>query len=426
MKVIEYRQGSLERLSVKIGENIEQTVKKVIDEVVNRGDEALVEFAEKFDGVKPDGFRLEFPKEEWGKLADEVPDDIKEAIDVAIERVGEFHSRQFRESWFTFKNDSVLGELVVPVRRAGLYVPGGKASYPSTAVMTITPAKVAGVEQIFVSTPPRPDGTPDPAVVYVAYKLEVDKVFLAGGAGAVAAFAFGTETVPKVDVVAGPGNAYFTVAKKVLYGTVGIDILAGPSEVCVIADDSAEPELVSMDLLAQAEHSPDTRIFLVSTSREFVEQVEKVLSNFTLKSPRREILSEPVEDAVAVVVKNLDEAFECANEIAPEHLQVVADVDTAFVLSRVRTAGAVFIGKLSTVPLGDYILGPNHTLPTGGAGRFEGPLGVENFLKRISVAVVGESDFNEVAEYTIKLAEYEGLIHHADAVRLRLNRTDER
>ena len=373
------------------------------------GDAALRELGRRFDGWAPaagESFEADMDISRLG-AADE------EALEFAAHRIRTFHERQLPQE----ESDRNLRLLTRPVARAGVYAPGGRAAYPSTVLMTAIPARVAGVNDVVLATPPRRDGSVAPAVLAAARIAGVDKVYRIGGAQAIAALAYGTESIPRVDVVAGPGNVYVTLAKREVFGAVGVDGIAGPTEVVVVADASARPDFVAADLAAQLEHDPLAWGVLITDSSAVADRVEEELQQLARGLERAEIIRQA--NCCLVVTRDLDEAIGLANAYAPEHLLVVTR-DPEHVAARIDNAGAVFVGPYSTVPLGDYVAGPNHTLPTSGAARFGSPLGVHTFMKRTSVLNLGRDDLVELRDATVRLAHLEGLTAHAHAVEVRL------
>lgn len=395
-------------------EEYEKTVKEIIKRVKEEGDKALIEFTEKFDGVRLTPETLEVPYEELEKAYESIDNKVREALEVAEERIRVFHEKQLENSFFKEEEGIILGQKVLPLERVGVYVPGGKAAYPSTVLMNVVPAVVAGVREIIMVSP-----KPNPYTLAAAYIAGVSRVFQVGGAQAIAALAYGTETIPKVDKIVGPGNIYVALAKKLVFGAVDIDMIAGPSEVLVIADDSANPKWVAADLLSQAEHDELAAAILVTPSERLAEEVVKALRELLSSLERKEIAQRSLERFGTVfLVKDLFHACEVANHIAPEHLEVITEEPMAL-LPELKHAGAIFLGAYSTEPLGDYLLGPNHTLPTGKTARFFSPLGVYDFIKRSSVIFVAKEGFKRVADYAEVLATAEGLTAHALAVRVR-------
>ncbi len=395
-------------------EEYEKTVKEIIKRVREEGDKALIEFTERFDGIKLSPETLEVPYEELEKAYESIDKEVREALEVAEERIRVFHEKQLENSFFKEERGIILGQKVLPLEKVGVYVPGGKAAYPSTVLMNVVPASVAGVEEIIMVSP-----KPNPYTLAAAYIAGVNRVFQIGGAQAVAALAYGTETIPKVDKIVGPGNIYVALAKKLVFGAVDIDMIAGPSEVLVIADERANPKWVAADLLSQAEHDELAAAILITPSEKLAKEVVKAVKELLSSLERKEIAERSIEKfGTAFLVKDLFHACEVANYIAPEHLEVITKEPMAL-LPELKHAGAIFLGEYSTEPLGDYLLGPNHTLPTGRTARFFSPLGVYDFIKRSSVIYVAKEGFERVANYAEVLANAEGLTAHALAVKVR-------
>ncbi len=394
----------------------EQAVKVIINEVRRRGDAAIFDLTEKIDGIKLTA--LEVPRDELSKARKEAGGELVSALKLAAERVNAFHAAQRDNIWHELANGDV-GQLLRPLERVGIYVPGGTASYPSTVLMTAVPAKVAGVKEVILVTPPGKDGAVPPATLAAADIAGVDRVFRIGGAQAVAALAYGTESVPRVDKVCGPGNIFVVLAKKLVYGAVAIDGLQGPSEVMIIADDTANPEYCAADLLAQAEHDPLASAILVTTSRALAEEIDRELKKQITGLSRQSVIDESLNSGVIALVDSLDEAVELANLYAPEHLSLmVKDADT--LLKKVTNAGCVLIGDAATVVLGDYVAGPSHVLPTGGTARFSSPLNITDFIKFINTIAIDEAGMKELGRAAALLARAEGLDAHARAVEKRL------
>lgn len=392
---------------------------RIIDEVKARGDEAVRELTEQLDHVVLGDLRVS--DEEIEAALSAVDERFRRAISDAAWAIEDFHRRQVQQSWFTTGEDGVvLGQLVSPIRRVGIYVPGGRARYPSSVLMNAIPAIVAGVEEIAMVVPPAPDGSVDPHTLAAAAEVGVTEIYKIGGAQAIAALAYGTESIPRVDKITGPGNAYVTAAKKLVMGEVGIDMLAGPSEVLIVADETAEPLLVAIDLMAQAEHDPRAATFLVTTDPDLPEAVEEAIRELLEDSPRAEVIVRALQDnGVAVVCPDIDVALDVANEIAPEHLEL--HVEAPFeLLGRVRNAGAVFLGPWTPESVGDYVAGPNHVLPTGGTARFSSPLSVDDFVKKSSVISYTLDGLYADGAAVMEIASAEGLAAHAAAVGLRL------
>lgn len=405
--------------------DVEAAVRAVLDDVRERGDAAVLDFSERFDGVRPDPLRV--PAADLDRALDALDRDLRRTIEAAAANVRRFHEGEMPASWAHDDGDGVTyGQRVRPVDRAGLYVPAGTAPLPSSVVMNAVPAQVAGVGEVHLCSPPGPDGRPHPLILATARLLGIENVYAVGGAQAVAALAFGTESVPRVDVVVGPGNAYVATAKKLVVGQVGIDSVAGPSEVVVLADADADPTFAAADLLAQAEHDERASAVLVTPSRALAEAVRAEVDRLVPTLPRAAVLraSLPAYGA-AVVTETMDEAVACVDELAPEHLVILA-ADADALWGRVRHAGAVFLGPYSPEPVGDYFAGPNHVLPTGGTARFASALGVGVFLRRQSVVRYSEARLRQTGERIARFAEAEGLDAHALAVRLRLTSEEPR
>jgi histidinol dehydrogenase len=389
-------------------------VTEICSRVRSEGDEALRELGRRFDGWAPGpGESFAVPAVDIAAAADRLGAADRSALEFAAARIQAFHRRQAPAG----SNDHALLEIVTrPVRRAGIYAPGGRAAYPSTVLMTAIPARVAGVDELVLATPPRPDGTVPDAILAAAQIAGVDTVYRVGGAQAIAAFAYGTEEIPRVDLIAGPGNIYVTLAKKEVFGAVGIDGIAGPTEIAIVADASARADFVAADLAAQLEHDPLAWGVLFTDSDQLAGRVEEELANLVRGLDRAEIIQQA--NCCIVVAATIDQALQLADDFAPEHMLVVA-ADAARLAVEVRNAGALFVGPYATVPLGDYTAGPNHTLPTSGAARFASPLGVHTFLKRTSVLRLTRQDVEELGEATVRLAHLEGLGGHAHAVEVR-------
>jgi len=394
----------------------EQAVKVIINEVRRRGDAAIFDLTAKIDGIKLTA--LEVPRDELSKAYKEVGDELISALKLAAERVNAFHTAQRDNIWHELANGDV-GQLLRPLERVGIYVPGGTASYPSTVLMTVVPAKVAGVKEVILVTPPGKDGAVPPATLAAADIAGVDRVFRIGGAQAVAALAYGTESVPRVDKVCGPGNIFVVLAKKLVYGAVAIDGLQGPSEVMIIADDTANPGYCAADLLAQAEHDPLASAILVTTSRALAEEIDRELKKQITGLSRQSVIDESLKRGVIALVDSLEEAVELANLYAPEHLSLMVK-DAGTLLKKVTSAGCVLIGDAATVVLGDYIAGPSHVLPTGGTARFSSPLNITDFIKFINTIAIDEAGMEKLGRAAALLARAEGLDAHARAVEKRL------
>jgi histidinol dehydrogenase len=379
------------------------------------GDQALRELGKKFDGWEPgEEETFEVPHSELAAAAERLAPADRAALEFAAQRIRDFHSRQLQPA---SSGPPGLKLVTRPVRRAGLYAPGGRAAYPSTVLMTAIPARIAKVPEVVLATPPRADGSVPSAILAAAHIAGVDAVYRIGGAQAIAALAYGTSTVPRVDVVAGPGNIYVTLAKREVFGAVGVDGVAGPTEVMVIADARARPDYVAADLAAQLEHDPLAWAVLITDSDALADRVEEEFESLVGGLERKEIIRQA--NCCIVVAEDLDQAMQLANDFAPEHLLIVT-ADASRRATQVENAGAVFVGPYATVPLGDYVAGPNHTLPTAGAARFASPLGVHTFLKRTSVLSLNRGDLEMLRDACVRLAEMEGLGAHAHAVEVRL------
>ena len=399
-------------------EQFEGSVKQILKDVKEKGDEAVIYYTKKFDGVELTPQEFEVPFSQLEEAYENLDEETRWALEVAYERVRKFHEAQVENSFFIEEKGMILGQKVIPMERAGLYVPGGKAAYPSTVIMNAVPAIVAGVKEIIICSP-----NPNRYTLAAAYICGIEKVYRIGGAQAIGAMAYGTETIKKVDKIVGPGNIFVALAKKNVYGYVDIDSIAGPSEILVIADQNANPEWVAADLLSQAEHDELAAAILVTTSKELAQKVKDILYNrFLVNFSRESIARKSLENyGHAFVVDDLDTAAEVSNHIAPEHLEIMTE-NPFNLLDKIKHAGAIFLGKYSTEPLGDYVLGPNHVLPTGRAARFSSPLGVYDFIKRSSVIYVTEEGFNRVEKYARKIAEAEGLEAHKLGVEIRLSK----
>jgi len=391
------------------------TVAEICARVMTEGDAALRELGKRFDGWAPgpaESFAV--PRPDLKRALDRLAPADRSALEFAAGRIREFHERQVQAASV---GSPGLKLLTRPVRRAGVYAPGGRAAYPSTVLMTVIPARVAKVEEVVLATPPRSDGSVPSAILAAAHLAGVDAVYRVGGAQAIAALAYGTASIPRVDVVAGPGNIYVTLAKKEVFGSVGVDGIAGPTEVVVLADAAARPDFVAADLAAQLEHDPLAWGVLITDSAKLADRVEQELESLLRGLERADIIRQAT--CCVVVADDMDQALSLANDFAPEHLLIVA-ADAERLAAQVRNAGAVFVGEYATVPLGDYAAGPNHTLPTSGAARFASPLGVHTFLKRTSVLSLNRGDLETLREASVRLAQMEGLGAHAHAIEVRL------
>jgi histidinol dehydrogenase len=403
-------------------EEITTQVAGILAAVKAEGDRAVCEFINRFSGVELSSDELKVTEEEKEKAYQLVEKDFIAAVRLALDNITNFHRRQLQHAWFEpGEQGIILGQLVRPLRRVGIYVPGGKATYPSSVLMNAVPAKVAGVKEICMVSPPNNEQTINPYTLVAAAEAGVEEIYKMGGAQAIAALAYGTATVPKVDKITGPGNIFVTLAKQQVYGQVDIDMLAGPSEVLIIADDTANPVFVAADLLAQAEHDELSAAVLLTPSANLAHNVQGEVARQTASLPRQEIIQNSLKNhGVIVITEDLGQAFSLANRFAPEHLELMIS-DPYQELFRVENAGAVFLGHYSPEPVGDYLAGPNHVLPTGGTARFYSPLGVETFMKKTSLIAYTQSALDKTGGAIVKLAEVEGLNAHANAVRLRIH-----
>ncbi|HEX2268044.1 MAG TPA: histidinol dehydrogenase [Pyrinomonadaceae bacterium] len=407
----------LEARSVALDPELMNVVSSIVADVRARGDEALIDYTARFDGVQSKELRID--EQTLNHSADRVDPRVLAALREAISNVRAFHEQQVEQSWEISPVDGVrLGQRITPLENVGLYVPGGTAAYPSSVVMNVVPAQVAGVQRIVVVTPPR-TLSESPAVAAALRELNIGEVYAVGGAQAIAALAFGTETIRRVDKITGPGNKYVAAAKKLVFGVAGIDSIAGPSEVVIVADDTARPDFLAADLLAQAEHGEDASSMLLTTSETLAESVAHEVQRQLESLPRREIAAASLKNYGAIVVVNgIDDACEIANWIAPEHLQIVTN-DNESVAAKVRHAGAIFFGEYTPEAAGDYLAGPNHVLPTGRTARFSSALGVYDFVKRTSLLQYSAAAFSKVSGSVAVLAECEGLDAHARSASIR-------
>ncbi len=425
LKVVQGDSREVERLLVKNRQNIQlvtQSAGQIVDAVKTGGDAALLQFAARFDGADLTARELRVTPQEVTRAYSKVSREFLPALQRAKQRIQDFHRKQLRQSWLDpDEQGSILGQIIRPLERVGIYVPGGTAAYPSSVLMNAVPARVAGVKVIVMVTPAKGGEQIAPEVLVAANEAGVDEIYKIGGAQAIAALAFGTETIAKVDKITGPGNIYVTTAKKLVYGQVDIDMLAGPSEILVIADRSADPAYVAADLLSQAEHDVLASAILITDSSALPERVGKELTDQLGRLPRKEIAAQSLRDyGAAIVVNSIEEAINLANKFAPEHLELMLE-DPFRCLGLVTNAGAVFLGKYSPEPLGDYYAGPNHVLPTAGTARFYSPLNVDTFCKKMSVVAYSEQGLKAAAEDVMLLARTEGLDAHANAIKVRMS-----
>ena len=410
--------NQLKARSGEIDRKVTSAVTDILNNVKQNGDDAVREYTLKFDGHMPSKF--EISREEIDSSPDKCDRDFILALYKAADNIRDFHARQKQQSWLEPKqNGVILGQRIRGLKRVGVYVPGGTAAYPSSVLMNVIPAKIAGVKEIVMVTPPQKDGTANPDILAAAKIAGVDRVFLMGGAQAVAALAYGTQSVPKVDKIVGPGNIFVATAKKLLYGTVDIDMIAGPSEILIVADKSANPKFLAADLMSQAEHDKMASAILLTTSEETANETAKELSRQMQTLARRDIIEQSLNDFGAIIVcKDISEAIDFANELAPEHLELAVENPMEYI-GRVDNANNVFLGHYSPEPLGDYFAEPNHVLPTSGTARFFSPLSVDSFIKKSSFIYYTEPALSEAKDDIIKLAETEGLTAHANSIKVR-------
>lgn len=408
----------VEKRSGETDKKVTAVVTEIIENVKANGDSAVKAYTEKFDGKLPQYY--EVPREVINDALTEADSVFTDALLNAVENITDFHTRQKSQSFVNAKeNGVILGQRVRGLERVGLYVPGGTAAYPSSVLMNAIPAKIAGVKEIIMVTPPLKDGTPNKDILVAAAVCGVDRIFMSGGAQAIAALAYGTEEIPKVDKIVGPGNIFVATAKKLLYGTVDIDMIAGPSEILVMADETADPKFVAADLMSQAEHDKLASSILVTTSEELADNTIAEIERQMQYLSRKEIIASSLENYGAILIcKTKDEACALANRFAPEHLEVLFDNPMEYI-GKLDNAGSIFLGKYASEPLGDYYAGPNHVLPTSGTARFFSPLGVNSFEKRTSFTYYTEQALREAKDDIVLIAEKEGLTAHANAIKVR-------
>ena len=414
-------QKLLRQLKARSGEvdrKVTAAVTAILDNVRQNGDRAVENYTLQFDGQMPEHILVERPEME--AALDQCDSKFVYALYHAAANIRDFHERQKRQSFLnTLDNGVILGQRVRGLKRVGLYVPGGTAAYPSSVLMNAIPAKIAGVEELVMVTPPAKDGSANPDILAAAAVAGVDRIYLMGGAQAVAALAYGTETVPRVDKIVGPGNIYVATAKRLLYGTVDIDMVAGPSEILIVADDTANPAFLAADLMSQAEHDVLASAILLTTSERIARETVSALKEQVRSLSRRKIIEQSLLDYGAVIIcRTLDEAIGFANDLAPEHLELCVENPMEYI-GRIDNAGSVFLGNYSPEPLGDYYAGPNHVLPTSGTARFFSPLGVDSFVKKSSFLYYTEAALREAKDDIVKLAETEGLTAHANSIKVR-------
>ena len=402
--------------------DVANTVEEIINTIRSKGDKALIDYSIKFDGVKAKSMAdLIIPQEELEKSFDGLSDKQKDAIKIAAERIKAYHLKQNQQTWsYTEKDGTFLGQKITPLDRVGLYVPGGKAAYPSSVLMNAIPAKVAGVEELIMVVPTL-NGTTNQLVLAAAYISRVDMVITVGGAQAIAALAYGTESIPKVDKIVGPGNIYVATAKRAVFGQVGIDMIAGPSEILIICDGNTDPDWIAMDLFSQAEHDEDAQSILLCPDKAFIDKVEKSIEKLLPSMDRKDIIETALKNRGALIhTEDMDEAIAISNRIAPEHLELSVENPEAL-LDSIKHAGAIFMGKYTCEALGDYCAGPNHVLPTSGTARFSSPLGVYDFQKKSSLIMASRESANTLGKIAATLADGEGLQAHAKSARYRVN-----
>ena len=398
----------------------EETVNEILSNVKENGDQALFGYTLKFDKFQLTPENIRVTREEIREAYAQMDSELVEVIKRSAANIRAFHEKQLRNSWFDAREDgTILGMKVTPIGRVGVYVPGGKAAYPSSVLMNVIPAKVAGVTDIIMTTPPGADGKVNPGTLVAADIAGVGTIYKAGGAQAIAAMAYGTQSIPKVDKITGPGNIFVALAKEAVYGYVGIDSIAGPSEILVLADETANPRYVAADLLSQAEHDELASAILITTSRELAEQVSEEVDGFVARLSRREIMEKSLENyGYILLAEDMEAAIQAANDIASEHLEILTKnpFDT---MTRIKNAGAIFLGEYSSEPLGDYYAGPNHILPTNGTAKFFSPVNVDDFLKKTSIISYSREALQAVHEDIERFAESEGLTAHANSIRVR-------
>lgn len=398
----------------------EGTVNEIIENVKKNGDKAVFDYTLRFDKYALNPENIKVTRAEIEEAYTKLDTDLIEVIKASAENIRAFHQKQLRNSWFDSKEDgTILGMKITPIGKVGVYVPGGKAAYPSSVLMNVVPAKVAGVGEVIMTTPPSADGKVNPGTLVAADIAGVDTIYKVGGAQAIAALAFGTQSVPKVDKITGPGNIFVALAKKAVYGYVSIDSIAGPSEILVLADETATPRYVAADLLSQAEHDELASAILITTSRELAEQVSKEVDGFTAELSRREIIQKSLDNyGYILLADSMEEAIDAANEIASEHLEILTKnpFDT---MTRIRNAGAIFLGEYSSEPLGDYFAGPNHILPTNGTAKFFSPVNVDDFIKKTSIISYSKEALERVHNKIELFAQSEGLTAHANSIKVR-------
>lgn len=416
------KQNILENLLKRSPNNYteyESSVNEIINNVRENRDKAIFDYTKKFDKADIDASNIRVTKEEIQEAYDKVDEKLLAVIRKSLVNIKKYHEKQLQNSWFTSEDGIILGQKVTALEKAGVYVPGGKAVYPSSVLMNVLPAKVAGVDKIVMCTPPGADGKVYPSTLVAANEAGVDEIYKVGGAQAIAAMAFGTESVPKVDKIVGPGNIFVALAKKAVFGYVSIDSIAGPSEILVLADETANPRYVAADLLSQAEHDEMASAILITTSKELVEKVSDEVEGFVKVLSRKEIIQKSLDNyGYILVADNMDDAIDAVNEIASEHMEIVTK-DPFTVMTRIRNAGAIFIGEYSSEPLGDYFAGPNHVLPTNGTAKFFSALSVDDFIKKSSIISYSREALEKVHTDIEQFAQCEQLTAHANSIKVR-------
>lgn len=427
MKVVKVNKDAIENIlsdllkrSPNHYDEYQQSVDEIVENVKKNGDQAVFDYTERFDGAKMNKDNILVTEEEIQEAYEQVDDALIEVIRKAIRNIRDYHVKQRQNSWFESREDGVmLGQKIMPMESCGVYVPGGKAVYPSSVLMNIIPAHVAGVKNIIMTTPPGKDGKVTPNTLVAAKEAGADKIYKVGGAQAIAALAFGTESIPKVDKIVGPGNIFVALAKKAVYGNVSIDSIAGPSEILVLADETANPRYVAADLLSQAEHDEMASAILVTTSETLAEQVTKEINGFLKQLSRKEIMEKSLESfGYILIAKDMKEAVDVANAVASEHLEIMT-ANPFDVMTRIKNAGAIFIGAYSCEPLGDYFAGPNHVLPTNGTAKFFSPLSVDDFIKKSSIVYYSREALEPVHKDIEFFANQEELTAHANSMKVR-------
>lgn len=430
MRIIELNQETkdslLENLLKRSPSNYgqyEQTVNEIIADVRARKDQALFEYTSRFDKCELTKETIKVTEKEIEEAYAAISPEFIEVMKKSAHNIRSFHEKQLHSSWIIPKDDgTILGQKILPIAISGVYVPGGKAAYPSSVLMNVLPAKVAGVSRIIMTTPPGADGKVNPGTLVAAHIAGVDEIYKAGGAQAIAAMAFGTESIPRVDKITGPGNIFVALAKKACFGYVSIDSIAGPSEILVLADETANPRYVAADLLSQAEHDEMASAILITTSMKLAKKVSEQVAAFTEKLERKEIIQKSLDHyGYILVAENMDQAIETANEIASEHLEILTR-DPYEVMTKIKNAGAIFLGEYSSEPLGDYYAGPNHILPTNGTARFFSPLNVDDFMKKTSIISYSRQALEKVHKDIELFAQKEGLTAHANSIKVRFEK----